>query len=86
MFVDQIGVSAQVVAGAFDLDYNGVVKKPIQQSGCHNGVAEHLAPFSKAAIGRYGRSAFFMSLVDEPEEEVGAVGCNGQIDDLTDNE
>lgn len=86
MLGDEIGVSAQAVTGALDLDNDGVVKKPVEQGGCHNRIAEHFAPFGKAAIGREDHGAFFISLVDELEEEVSASGSYGQIADLIDNE
>lgn len=82
MLGDQIGVSAQAVTGALDLDDDGVVKKPVQQGGRYNGIAEHLAPFGEAAIGREDHGAFFISLIDELEEEVGPTWGDGQVADL----
>ena len=44
-------MGAQAVAGAFDLDDDGVVEEPVEQRGCDDGVAEDFAPFRKAAVG-----------------------------------
>ena len=51
MLRHEIGVLAQTVARSLDLDDDGMVKQPIEQRGCNNGIAEDLAPFGKAAVG-----------------------------------
>jgi hypothetical protein len=43
-------VGAQAVAGAFDLDDDGMVEQPVEQRGGDDGVAEDLAPFGEAAV------------------------------------
>src|SRR4051812_48753852 len=50
IFRDQIGVLAQAIARALDMDDNGVVKQPVEQSGSDDGMAEELAPFGEAAV------------------------------------
>ena len=41
MLGHQVGMLAQAVAGAFDLDHHGMMEEPIEQRGGHLGVAEH---------------------------------------------
>ena len=41
MLGHQIGMLAQSVTGAVDLDNDGVVEQPIEQRGGDNGIAEH---------------------------------------------
>ncbi len=47
MLGDEVRVAAQPVAGTLDLDDDGVVKKPIQEGGCDDGIAEDLAHSAK---------------------------------------
>jgi len=47
----EIGVLAEAVAGAFDLDDDGVVEQAVEQRRGYYGIAEDLAPFGEAAIG-----------------------------------
>ena len=47
---DEIGVGAQAVAGAFDLDDDGMVEQPVEQRGGDDGVAEDLAPLGEATV------------------------------------
>ena len=51
MLGHEIGVLAQPVAGAFDLDDDGVMQQAVEQRGGDDGIAEDLAPFGKAAVG-----------------------------------
>ena len=44
-------MATEAVAGALDADDDGVVEEPVEQRGGDDGVAEHLAPFGKAAVG-----------------------------------
>lgn len=50
-FGDERGVLAHAVAGALDLDDDGVVKKPVEQRCGDHGIAEHVAPFAEATVG-----------------------------------
>lgn len=43
-------MGAQPVAGALDLDDDGVVEEPVEQRGGDDGITEHLAPFGEAAV------------------------------------
>lgn len=47
----EVGMGAQAIAGAFDLDDDGVVEQSVEQRGGDDGVAEHLPPFGEATIG-----------------------------------
>ena len=51
MLRDEIGVSAEPVARALDLDDGGVVQEPVEECGGDEGVAEDLAPLGEAAVG-----------------------------------
>ena len=75
---DEIGVSAQSVAGAFDLYDDGVVEQPVQQCGGDDRISEDLAPFGEAAVGSQDHGALLVAGVDELEEEIGAAGVNGR--------
>ena len=50
IFGDQVGVLAQAVAGALDLNDDGVVQEPVEQCGGDDGMAEELAPLGEAAV------------------------------------
>ena len=50
MFRDQLGVLAEPVAGAFDLDHDGMMQKPLQKRGRNHGITEDLAPLGEAAV------------------------------------
>ena len=50
MFRNQINMTAQSVAGPFDLDNHGVMRKPVQQSGCRHRVAKNITPFGETAV------------------------------------
>lgn len=56
------------IAGPFDLDDDGMMEQPIQQRGGDDGIAEHLAPFGEAAIGREDHRALLVAGIDELEE------------------
>ena len=43
-------MSAQSVAGTFDLDDNGVMQQSVLQGGCYYRVAEHVTPFGEASV------------------------------------
>ena len=76
---------AQPVAGAFDLDHGGVVREPVAQRGGHDGVAEHGAPLGEALVRGGDHGALLVAGVDELEEEVGALGVDGDVADLVDD-
>jgi hypothetical protein len=50
IFRDQVGVTAEAIAGSLNLDDNCMVKQAIQQSGGDDSASKDLAPFGKAAV------------------------------------
>ena len=74
------------IAGAFDLNDDGVMQQPIQQSGGDHGVAEHVSPFGKASIGGENHGTFFVASTDQLKEQIGAFPGQWQVADLIDDE
>jgi hypothetical protein len=68
----KVGVLAQAVARALDLNDDGVVQQAVQEGCRDDGIAEDLAPFGKAAVGGEDHGAALVAGVDELEEEVAA--------------
>jgi hypothetical protein len=46
----EVGVFAQPIAVALDLDDDRVVKEPVEEGGGDDGIAQDVAPFGKAAV------------------------------------
>ena len=86
MFGDEIGVLTHAIAGALDLNDDGVMEQPVEERGSDDGIAEDFAPFGKAAVGGEDHRAFFIAGVDELEEQVAAAGGDGQVADFVDDE
>jgi hypothetical protein len=82
----EVGVLAQTIARALDLDDDGVVKKPVQQGGGDDGVAKNFAPFREAAIGCEDHRALLVAGVDELEKQISAAGNDQQVADFVDDE
>ena len=82
---DEFGVLAEAIAGAFDLDDDGVVKKPIQQRGCDDGVSKDFPPFGKATVGSQDHGALLVAGIDELEEQIAAAGDHRQVSDLVES-
>ena len=78
----EIRVTTQPVACAFDLNNDSMVLEPIQQRGRDDRIAEDVSPFCKAPIGGQDHGPFFVSGVDELEEQIAAPVGDGQIPDL----
>src|SRR5215217_6200192 len=64
----QVGMSAEPVAGALDADDDGVVQKAIQQGGGDHCVTEDLAPFCEAAIRGQNHCASLVAGIYQLEE------------------
>jgi hypothetical protein len=79
----KIGVFAQAIARALDLEHDGVVKQSVEQRRRHDRGTENPAPFGKAAIGLEDHGAFFISDVDELEEQIAAPWDHGEVTDLS---
>ena len=77
---------AQAVAGALDLDDDGVVKEAIEQRGSNHRITEDLTPFGEAAIRGEDHGALFVAGIDELEEQVAAARGDRQITDLIDDQ
>jgi hypothetical protein len=58
----EIGMLSEAIAGAFDLDDDGVMQQPVEQRGGDDGIAEHVAPFGKAAVTATRRSRLYAAL------------------------
>ena len=85
MLGDEIGVGTEAIAGAFDLDDDGMVEQTVEECRSDDRVAEDLAPFGKAAIAGQDHGALFVAGIDELEEEIGAAVGDRQIADLVDS-
>ena len=81
----KIGVLTESITGAFDLDDNGVVEQPIKECGSDNRIAEDLAPFCEAAVRGEDHGSFFVSCIDELEEQIAAAGNDWQVADFVDD-
>ena len=81
----EVGVLAQPVAGALDLDDDGMVEQAVEQRGGDDGIAEDLAPFGEAAVGGEDHRAAFVAGVDELEEQIAAAGHDRKVADLVDD-
>lgn len=61
---------SEAVACPLDLKDHGVMEQAIQQSGCHDGITEDIAPFSEAPVRRQDHRAFFITRIHQLEEEI----------------
>ena len=82
----ELGMLAQAVAGALDLDDHGVVQEPIEERGGDHRIAEDLAPLGEAAVGGEDHRAPLVAGVDQLEEQVAAIGDDRQVADLVDDQ
>jgi len=82
----EISVSSQPIAGTLDLDDHGVVEQAIEQRGGDDGIAEDFTPLGKPPVGCQDHGAFFVTRIDELEEQIGAAGGDRQITDLIDDQ
>lgn len=78
VFGDEIGVLPHAIAGALELDHDGMVERAIEESCGNDGVTEHLAPLGKAAIGGEDHRPLFVAGIDELEEQIAAPGVTGR--------
>lgn len=82
----EIGMRSQPIAGTLDLDDHGMVEQAIEQRGGDDGIAEDLAPLGKTPVGCQDHGTFFVTRIDELEEQIGAAGRDRQITDLIDDQ
>ena len=85
MLGHQRGMLAEPVAGAFDLNDDGMVEEAIEERRGDDGIAEDVAPFGKTSVGGEDHGALLVSGVEELEEEIAAPGHDGEIADLVDH-
>src|SRR6187200_405762 len=76
----------QAVAGALDLDDDGVVQEAVEERGGDDRVTEDLAPLGEAPVGGEDHRAALVARVDQLEEQAAAVGDDRQITDLIDDQ
>ena len=77
---------SEQVAGAFDLDDNGVMQQAVEQGGDNDRIAEHFGPFGEGSIGGQDHGGFLVACADQLEEQVGAFFGQRQVADLIDDE
>jgi hypothetical protein len=58
------------------------VGEPVEQRGCHFGVAEHGSPFAETQIGRDDDAGAFVELAQQMEEQCAAGGAERQVAQL----
>jgi hypothetical protein len=83
---DQVDVLAEAITCALDLNDHGMVKQPVQQGRGDNGIAKHLAPFAKAAVGGQDHRALLVAGIDQLEEQIAVAGGDRQVADLIDDQ
>ena len=59
-----------------------VVGEPIEQSGCHFGVAKHICPFAKAQVGGDNDAGLLIELAEQMEQQRTARWTKRQIAQL----
>jgi hypothetical protein len=68
---------AEPVAGALDLNDDGMVEQAIEQRRGDDGAAEDVAPFGKAAVRGQNHSAALVPGIYELKDQVAAPGDDG---------
>ena len=79
-------MAAEAIAGALDVDDDGMVKQAVQQRGGDHGAAKDLAPFGKAAVRGQNHGAALVAGIDQLKEQVAAAGDDRQVADLVDDQ
>ena len=74
------------VAGAVDVDADGVHGETVEDGGGDGGVAEVASPFAKIDIGGNGGRELAMPAVDEVEEGVRGGGLVVALADLAETD
>jgi len=77
---------AEPVAGALDLDDDGMVQQAIEQGRGDNRAAEDVAPFGEAAVRGQDHGAPLIPGVHELKDQIAAAGDDGQVADLVDDQ
>ena len=79
-------MTAEAIAGALDLDDDGMVKQAVEQRGGDDGAAKDIAPFGKAAVRGQNHGAALVAGIDQLKEQVTASGDDRQIADFIDDQ
>ena len=84
--LDQPGLAlgTQSVAVTADGDDMTVVQQPIEDSGGHHCVTEHLAPLADRPVAGLQQAAAFVAAGDQLEEQVGRTRLRRQVAQLVD--
>ena len=64
----EVGVLAHAVAVAADVDDVAVVKQAVDERGCHDFIAEDLAPFLEALVAGEHGGSMLVAAAHELEE------------------
>ena len=86
MLRHEFGMLSKPIAGAFDLHDDSVMEQSVQQRRGDDGIAEYVAPFSKATVRGEDHRPALIARVDELEEQIAAAVDDGQIADLIDDQ
>ncbi len=78
------GAGVLAIAGAVDVDPDGLHGKPVEDSGSHGGVAEVAAPIAELDVGGNGGTAVAVTLVDEVVQGMSSGGLIGAFAHLSD--
>ena len=71
------------VAGLDDL---AVVRKPVEQRGCHLGISEDAGPFAEGQVGCDNDGCAFVEFADQVEQELSAGLGEGQVAELVEDQ
>ena len=75
------------VAGAFNYDGFGMMKKSIEDGGGNSAIAvEDSRPLFEGFVGGKDDGAAFVTLANDLEEKVGSALVNGEVTDLVEHE
>jgi hypothetical protein len=81
IFRDQIGLLAQAIVRALNVDDDGTMEETIEQSGGAHGMSEDVAPLGDPAVRGQDHGAALIASVDEV-----AAADNRQVTDFVDDD
>ncbi len=79
VFGHELGVLAEAVAGSLNLHHDGMVEQPVEEGGGDDGIAEHLTPFGKAAVGGEDHGAAFVAGVHPVNKRGGRIPVSSNL-------
>ncbi len=86
VFGNEVRVFSESAACAFDSDDDGVVEESVEEGRRDVRVSEDVAPFGEASVLSEDHRAFFVSRIDDLEEQARAALRDGQATDFIDDE